>query len=1525
MSSTVNLKALGLNFSPNSLSLPDGSLTEATNVILRRDNVVESRRGFKLYGNSFGSTDDRTKQLFAYRSRLLRHYAQSLQYDDGSGTFSTFDGTFTETETGLRIKSVESNGNLYFTTGDGIKKISAASGAGLTTAAGYITNAGGVKGIDFTAQAIAPESGTSGFLPQDSAVAYRHLWVNKDANGNLIQGSPSQSVALYVGTLDLLIPNYLQLLNALDLIKPSPATSFFYQGNYFQTYKVTSNDTAETLRDQAVALATAIDNDIVFATDSGTYTEPDTTVVNVPLNISATAGTAPNLVRITFSSGNPSLYFTNDSNKLIYLSGFGVGSSTGTSINGARTVSTVTSTYIEFTVTGVTAADTFSITSGVINSNQYRSIITPIVPSAPPTAADLLEIQSYIEDIMIALQNESSLIIGSSAQTAYITPLEIDTTSNARLEIHIPQDVTTSHFLQIYRSPTTTATGTTVLADLSPVDEMQLVYEAYPTSAELASGYMTIDDVTPDIFKGANLYTNATSGEGILKANDIPPFAKDVNRFKNVVFYANTKTRHRITPFSLLGISRMIEDYDNGITPTITIANEDTSNTYTFVTGEYEVSQITAVADVANSLNGKYWLLNSANDTTEYYVWYKTSGGSESDPAIAGKTGIKVYVDTGSTGTVVAARTRDAIATYAADFTTSAASAVLTITNVDVGYTTDLSVGTSGFTSPTVNTQGRGESLSLKQILLSDSVSPAQAVTETSNSMVRVINANNDEVVYAFYTSGLASVPGKMLLEARGLSDTPFYIIANNSNTGESFSPDISPEVTVSANGAITVANPTQITSAAHGLVNNDQIIITASNSTPSIDGVFTVTVTGANTFTIDVNVTSVPNPAKLSWSKLSNADVSENEVKSNRIYYSKFQQPEAVPIVNYLDIGEEDKEILRIFPLRDSLFVFKEDGLYRISGETEPFYVSLFDSSCILVAADSVSVANNIIYGFTRQGISTITEAGVVTISRPIDTEILKISSNNYPGFSTATWGVGYESDNSYIVWTVSDTADDSATIAYRYSNLTNSWTTFDKENTCGLVNPADDKLYLGAGDTNYIEQERKTFSRLDYADRELTTEIGDDRVNGLTIRLPAVSEYAVGDVFVQTQYLTPYKYNNLLHKLDMDPGVASVDITGISQAGKTLTITAINHNLSTTGSYVTIQNNTSSPSINDTYAATYVDADTFQITTRLPVKTLLIDGQARLDYNETLRSGSGDNLRDKLEELAAKLDTDPGCALTDYESIIDTKSGTITAIAVGTSATITTSSAHGLKNGRLVTITGSDSSPSINGSHVVTVTGANTFTIPVTVVTAGTTGSFATDDSSFTDIQACFNAIVTNLNTDSGVAFSNYSESSNPTVLEAIITDINKVTKVITLNLALDWVVGPATVYKAIASSFTYAPNTMGDPLSLKHAYEATVMFENKAFTSASLSFATDLLPKLIEVEFNGDGNGIFGHSQFGTGYFGGNSHPVPFRTYVPRNCQRCRYIVLKYSHSTAREKYSVYGVTITANVGQSTRAYR
>lgn len=89
-----------------------------------------------------------------------------------------------------------------------------------------------------------------------------------------------------------------------------------------------------------------------------------------------------------------------------------------------------------------------------------------------------------------------------------------------------------------------------------------------------------------------------------------------------------------------------------------------------------------------------------------------------------------------------------------------------------------------------------------------------------------------------------------------GINDIPSYFekdtIANRFNA-DSNGMLIRLSHSISGN---TVANPTVITSVAHGLTTNDVVYIVGSNSTPTINGQRTVTRINDDTFSVPVNVT---------------------------------------------------------------------------------------------------------------------------------------------------------------------------------------------------------------------------------------------------------------------------------------------------------------------------------------------------------------------------------------------------------------------------------------------------------------------------------------------------------------------------------------------------------------------------------------------------------------------------------------------------------------------------------------------
>ena len=211
------------------------------------------------------------------------------------------------------------------------------------------------------------------------------------------------------------------------------------------------------------------------------------------------------------------------------------------------------------------------------------------------------------------------------------------------------------------------------------------------------------------------------------------------------------------------------------------------------------------------------------------------------------------------------------------------------------------------------------------------------------------------------------------------------------------------------------------------------------------------------------------------------------SEENKNRVYFSKPQQPEAVPILNYIDVGSANYDIKRIVALRDSLFILKSDGIYRISGETaSSFTCKLFDGTTKIIATETAVAFNNMVYAVADQGIITISETGVSIISMPIENDLFELSE--YANFATLSFAVAYGSDRKYILFVPSNPSDTTCTQAFIYNSYTNSFVRWDMSRSCGVVRPNEEKqgeLFLGTIDgVTYIE--RKTFTIEDYCDDE-------------------------------------------------------------------------------------------------------------------------------------------------------------------------------------------------------------------------------------------------------------------------------------------------------------------------------------------------------------------------------------------------------------------------------------------------------
>lgn len=183
----LQLNNIGLFTYTNTIGqVPPGAMIVAQNGVIDKPGVFETRRGFKQFGSPVTlAVGQYVDKFFAFSNRLLIHYGTKMAYDSsGSGTWTSYGGSYVGPSS-EKIRSMLSNGNLYFTTDNGIYKID--------TLTNDPYQAGGVAALDI--QVTGAASG-AGILANNSACAYRVTFLYTDANNNQIEGTPSESVIL---------------------------------------------------------------------------------------------------------------------------------------------------------------------------------------------------------------------------------------------------------------------------------------------------------------------------------------------------------------------------------------------------------------------------------------------------------------------------------------------------------------------------------------------------------------------------------------------------------------------------------------------------------------------------------------------------------------------------------------------------------------------------------------------------------------------------------------------------------------------------------------------------------------------------------------------------------------------------------------------------------------------------------------------------------------------------------------------------------------------------------------------------------------------------------------------------------------------------------------------------------------------------------------------------------------------------------------------------------------------------------
>lgn len=589
-----------------------------------------------------------------------------------------------------------------------------------------------------------------------------------------------------------------------------------------------------------------------------------------------------------------------------------------------------------------------------------------------------------------------------------------------------------------------------------PDDNLNLIFEDNPTAQEIALKSLTFLDNTPESLRaGAALYTSQ-SQEGSLQANDPPPFANDIAVFKNCTFYGNTQTKQRLilTNLAVGGI--------NGLNYVVEASTYVNATTFTVASADGIAAGQSITGPGANIPSG-LTVLSVAGTTITVTNGVLTSWGGTIDLQFR-----DVLTIAGTS--------------YIANDLTRSFSDV-TITIAVPGVVTWTAHGLTNGSTVKFSTTG---------------ALPTGIVAGTTYYIVNV-TANTFEISLTQGGSSITTTGTQSGVHTAVANDAKFEVV-----TAGTPAQNIADTVL----NLIRVMNTTALNTVVYGYY---------LSSTDDLPGKFLIeerTIAGGSfAATLSSHGESFYPVLPTSGTDIS----SENDAFANGLYFSKPLQPEAVPILNFMRIGSADQRILRIIPLRDALFVLKEDGIYRVTGsQPNDFRPDLLDNTTNLIAPETAVALNNQIYCLADQGVVAISDTGPAVVSRNIEIDILRLFSEDLTAVKRFSFGISYETEREYIMFTISTAGDTVSTQAFVFNIFTNAWTTWDLSKTCGLVNPSNGRIYLGDADSNQVNVERKSRDYTDYVDDEYKTTLVS--ASGVTLVLTDPTNVEVGDLIYQS-----------------------------------------------------------------------------------------------------------------------------------------------------------------------------------------------------------------------------------------------------------------------------------------------------------------------------------------------------------------------------------------------------------------------
>jgi len=205
----------------------------------------------------------------------------------------------------------------------------------------------------------------------------------------------------------------------------------------------------------------------------------------------------------------------------------------------------------------------------------------------------------------------------------------------------------------------------------------------------------------------------------------------------------------------------------------------------------------------------------------------------------------------------------------------------------------------------------------------------------------------------------------------------------------------------------------------------------------------------------------------------------STRDTLPHALMWSKIEQPEAYPLINIARVGREDRRVLALVPLTDALLVFKEDGIWRVTGDAPDNWRIDKMSDVRLLVSRCVCVMDDWAYAWTDHGIVRVSESGVEmqpAVGDPIGVTLRAEQDDFKINFTTSieqVYMVAHPRRQLVALSLAPVTVGDSTLATwYVFNASTGTWTTFDMRDEghrCALYDPLREAMYVGRGGAYY------------------------------------------------------------------------------------------------------------------------------------------------------------------------------------------------------------------------------------------------------------------------------------------------------------------------------------------------------------------------------------------------------------------------------------------------------------------------